>query len=135
MINIGRICLKTAGRDAGKKCVILDLEKNLVLIDGDVRRRKINVKHIEPTKQVIDIEQNASHEKVVEEFKKLGIELRETKPKKAKDRLKPIRAEQRKKMQPKFEEKPKKEEKKVEKTTTNEPQETKLEKELSKEEK
>ena len=74
MINIGRICLKTAGRDAGKKCVILDLEKNLVLIDGDVRRRKINVKHIEPTKQVIDIEQNASHEKVVEEFKKLGIE-------------------------------------------------------------
>ena len=33
-------------------------------------------------------------------------------------------------MQPKFEEKPKKEEKKVEKTTTNEPQETKLEKDM-----
>ena len=49
-IEIGRICVKTAGRDASKKCVIIDLlDDKYVLIDGETRRRKCNIIHIEPS--------------------------------------------------------------------------------------
>jgi len=45
---IGRVCMKIAGRDAGKIGVIVDtLENGFVLIDGAVRRRKCNVMHLE----------------------------------------------------------------------------------------
>jgi len=43
----GRICVKTAGRDAGLKCVIVDvLDDKFVLIDGETRRRKCNILHL-----------------------------------------------------------------------------------------
>ncbi|WP_457611716.1 KOW motif-containing protein, partial [Methanocaldococcus sp.] len=36
-IEIGRVCIKTLGREAGNTCVIVDiLDKNFVLIDGNV---------------------------------------------------------------------------------------------------
>ena len=35
MFEIGRLCVKIAGRDAGNKCVIVDvIDKNFVMIDG-----------------------------------------------------------------------------------------------------
>ena len=41
MIEVGRLCVKIAGRDAGKKCVITELiDEKLVMIDGETRRRK-----------------------------------------------------------------------------------------------
>src|SRR3989344_3996604 len=59
MIEIGRLCLKTAGRDAGMKCVIVDiLDDKFVLIDGQTRRRKCNILHLEPLKEVIKIKKN-----------------------------------------------------------------------------
>ena len=82
MIEIGRLCVKTAGRDAGLKCIIIDIiDNNYVLIDGQTRRRKCNILHLEPLKEVIDVRKNASHENIREEFKKLSLEARETKPK------------------------------------------------------
>ena len=54
MIEVGRICMKTAGREAGKFCVVLDvLEDGLVLVTGPkaattVKRRKCSIHHIEP---------------------------------------------------------------------------------------
>ena len=82
MIEIGRICVKIAGRDAGKKCVIIDiLDDKYVLIDGETRRRKCNVLHIEPLNQVVKIEKNAGHEAVAKALDKLGIKARATKPK------------------------------------------------------
>ena len=81
-LTIGRLCVKIAGRDAGKKCVVLDhIDKNYVLIDGETRRRKCNIMHLEPLDQTIEIPKNANHEQVVETFKKLGLESRSTKPK------------------------------------------------------
>ena len=60
MIEIGRICVKIAGRDAGLKCVIVDiLDDKSVLIDGETRRRKCNVLHLEPSKEVIKIKIDA----------------------------------------------------------------------------
>ena len=82
MIEIGRIVVKTAGRDAGKKAVIIDvLDDKFILIDGETRRRKCNILHIEPLNQAVKIEKNASHEEVSKALKELGIESRITKPK------------------------------------------------------
>ncbi len=84
MMEVGRLCLKIAGRDAGKKCIIVDvLDDHTLLIDGQTRRRKCNIMHIEPTREVLKIKKGASHAEVVTAFKKLGLEMRESKPKKA----------------------------------------------------
>ena len=61
MMDIGRVCVKLAGRDSGKKCVIISVvDANTVMIDGATRRRKCNVKHLEPLAQVLEIAENAS---------------------------------------------------------------------------
>ena len=78
MIEIGRIVIKTAGRDASKKAVIVDIiDNNFVLIDGETRRRKCNIKHLEPLAQVVKIKKNASHEEVSKVLKEIGIKVRE----------------------------------------------------------
>ena len=87
MIEIGRLILKTAGRDAGKYGLIIDvIDDNFVMIDGQVRRRKVNIKHIEPLLPVLKISKNAPHEKVIEILSKEGIEVVEKKPKPAKQK-------------------------------------------------
>lgn len=84
MIEIGRLCVKLAGRDAGMKCVVVDvLGNNLVMIDGQTRRRKCSIRHLEPLEPVLKIKKGASHSEVSGEFKKLKIEARESKPKKS----------------------------------------------------
>lgn len=109
MIKIGRIYVKIAGRDAGKKCVIVeDLGKGIVMIDGETRRRKCNIKHLEPIETKIDIKKRASKEEVKEALKTVGIIARETKPK-------PKTQKPTKKKQKKTDEKTKKEEKKTKK--------------------
>ena len=76
MIEIGRIVVKIAGRDAGKKCVIVDvLDNNFVLIDGETRRRKCNVLHLEPLDKTVEIKEKASHEDVIEALKEIGIDV------------------------------------------------------------
>ena len=74
MFDIGRLCLKIAGRDAGKKCIIIDkINERLVLIDGQTRRRKCNIFHLEPLSETVEIQKNASHEDVVSTLNKLNI--------------------------------------------------------------
>ena len=83
MIEIGRICVKIAGRDAGKQCVVVDIiDDNHVLIDGETRRRKCNITHLEPTNRKIAVKKGADHAAVSAAFKELGIELPVKKPKK-----------------------------------------------------
>ena len=92
MIEIGRICLKLAGRDGGREAVIVDiLDNNFVLIDGNVRRRKCNILHLEPTSKKIDIKKGASHEEVKKEFVKLELPVWETKKKEKVERPRKIR--------------------------------------------
>ena len=84
MFDIGRICVKIAGRDAGKRCVIVEKHDNgLVLIDGQVRRRKSNVKHLEPLDLTVSLSAGASHEQVKKALATINIEVRDTKPKNA----------------------------------------------------
>jgi len=80
MMEIGRLCIKLAGREAGKKVVIVDvIDDNFVLIDGNVKRRRCNVDHLEPLPEKIDIKKGASTEEIKKIFKEKGI-LEERKP-------------------------------------------------------
>lgn len=89
MFEVGRLCVKIAGRDAGQKCVIVDVEKDgFVLIDGLTRRRKCNIKHLEPLKTTLKISKGASHDVVAKEFDALGMKLLEKKSKKPTQRQK-----------------------------------------------
>lgn len=82
MIEPGRLCIKIAGRDAGKKCVIVEiLDDKFVTIDGETRRRKCNIMHLELLDEKIDIKKGASHSDVSAAFTKIGLKARETKPK------------------------------------------------------
>lgn len=66
VFDIGRICIKLAGRDAGSRCIIIDtLGNNRVLVDGETRRRPCNIGHLEPTGQTLDIAKNAPHDAVL----------------------------------------------------------------------
>lgn len=83
MITIGRVCIKLAGRDSGKHCVILsEAKNNKVLIDGETRRKEVNLLHLEPLETTLDLKANASHADVQTAFKKLNLTTRTTKPKK-----------------------------------------------------
>jgi len=98
-ITIGRLCIKIAGRDAGKKAVVVDiLDKNFVMIDGEVRRKRCNILHLEPLNEVIDLKKGASHDDVKAAFKKLKITLKDKKSKPKKDRKKSIRGKKKKKL-------------------------------------
>jgi large subunit ribosomal protein L14e len=75
-IEVGRICVKIAGREAGSKCIIVDvIDKNFVLITGPqkitkVKRRRVNVNHVEPTEKKIDIKRGESDEEIAEAIDK-----------------------------------------------------------------
>ena len=87
MIEIGRLCVKLAGRDAGKRCVVVDiLDNRNVMIDGETRRRKCNISHLALLSQKLEISKGESHESVVRAFKKLKIDVAETKPKEKTER-------------------------------------------------
>ena len=108
VMEIGRLAIKTAGREAGKKCVIVGvIDNNYVLIDGDVRRKRCNITHLEPLGETIKIEKNASHDVIVSEFRNLGTEIKERTAKEKKEKPKKIRAKKTP-AEEKKEEKPKK---------------------------
>ncbi len=91
MYDIGRLCVKIAGRDAGKKCVIVDVEGRMALIDGQTRRRKCNLSHLEPLDEVVKIKKGASNAEVAKALSALKIEVRATKPKKTPARPRKVR--------------------------------------------
>lgn len=78
IFDIGRICVKTLGREAGRKCVIVDIiDKNFVLVTGPkdisgVRRRRANVKHLEPTPEKIEINRGAGDDEVKKALEAAG---------------------------------------------------------------
>jgi len=71
--------LKTAGREAGKYCVVLKkMDENFVLITGPkaatkVKRRRCNIEHLEPLTHKIKIAAEASDSEVLKAFEKETI--------------------------------------------------------------
>jgi len=66
-IEVGRICVKIAGREAGEKCVIVEVidDKFVEVVGTSMKNRKCNIKHLEPLDQIIEIKSED-----VEEIKK-----------------------------------------------------------------
>ncbi len=92
MMEVGRLCMKIAGRDANLMCVVVEvLDGNYVLVDGETRRKKCNIKHLEPTKKVIKIKSGAARDDVKAEFKKLGLGFFEPKSKTPEARVKRVK--------------------------------------------
>lgn len=56
-IEVGRICVKIAGREAGEKCVIVDIidDKFVEIVGKSIKNRRCNIKHLEPVDQVMEI--------------------------------------------------------------------------------
>ncbi|MCS7123178.1 MAG: 50S ribosomal protein L14e [Candidatus Aenigmarchaeota archaeon] len=78
-MEVGRICRKIAGREAGKYCVVLKkIDENFVLVTGPkqvtgVKRRKCNITHLQPTEHKIEIKEEASDEEVAKALNEQGI--------------------------------------------------------------
>ena len=99
MFEVGRVCIKLAGRDAGRHCIIIDVMDDVfVMIDGQTRRRKCNIRHLEPLDKVLKIKKGASHADVVKVLKEEGITVVETKPKKKSQ--KPVKSKKSKETMP-----------------------------------
>ena len=114
LFQVGRLAVKIAGRDAGRKCVIVELiDQNFAVIDGDVRRKKVNLRHLEPLTQTVDLKDKASHDEVKKAFEKLELPVWEKKSKTPAPRVKKTKKV---KAKPATEKKVKKETKKEEKT-------------------
>ncbi|MBU0898870.1 MAG: 50S ribosomal protein L14e [Nanoarchaeota archaeon] len=128
MYEVGRICVKTAGREAGKYCVVVKkVDTSFVMVTGPreitgVKRRRCNVVHLEPILEKIKISSDASDSEVAKTLEKENIfeKLQIKKP--DLEKIKKMRAEK--------EDKKEKQEKKKEK---EKPKEDKKEKPKKKE--
>jgi len=93
-IEVGRVCVKIAGRESGRKCVIVDIiDDNFVLVTGPksltgVKRRRANIKHLEPTEVKVDIRRGAEDEEVLKAIEEAG--LKEWMAERVKPKLKPF---------------------------------------------
>lgn len=78
-IEIGRVCKKLTGREAGRYCVVIDsVNEGYVMITGpreitDVRRRQCNILHLEPTDDKLDIKKGATDEEIAKALETAGL--------------------------------------------------------------
>ena len=65
LYNVGRVCVKVVGREAGSHCVVVEQnEDNYVTVTGPknisgVRRRLCNIRHLEPLETILEISSGA----------------------------------------------------------------------------
>jgi large subunit ribosomal protein L14e len=77
-IEVGRICVKQFGREQGNKCVIVDvMDKSFILVTGPkklsgVKRRRVNLNHVAPLEDKIEINKGASDEEVTQVLEDSG---------------------------------------------------------------
>jgi large subunit ribosomal protein L14e len=76
MISVGQVCIKTAGREKGSVCVIVEVkDDNYVTIDGNVKRRRCSISHLSVLPQKIKVKKSAPTKEVKEELAKAGFEV------------------------------------------------------------
>ena len=77
-IEVGRVCVKVAGRESGRKCVIVDvMDKSFVMVTGPkkvtgVKRRRVNINHVAPLEDAIQVKRGASDEEVTQMLEAAG---------------------------------------------------------------
>ncbi len=79
LYEVGRICVKTMGREAGSYCVIVEAQDaKTVLITGPknisgVRRRLCNTRHLEPLDSTLDIKAGADDSSIEKALEAAGL--------------------------------------------------------------
>jgi len=74
LIEVGRVCIKTKGRLAGKKCVVIGIEKGFAIVAGErEKKRKCNFTHLFPTSHKIHVSKDSSQEEIIKHLK--GVKL------------------------------------------------------------
>jgi large subunit ribosomal protein L14e len=77
-IEVGRICIKQAGREIGNKCVVIDvMDKSFILVTGPkkltgIKRRRVNLNHVSPLDDKIEVKRGASDEEVTQALEAAG---------------------------------------------------------------
>ncbi len=59
-IEIGRVCVKTAGREAGQKCAIVEVidDKFVEIVGENIKNRRCNIRHLEPLDETVEVSEN-----------------------------------------------------------------------------
>ena len=92
MVKAGQVVMKIAGRDAGKIGLVVEvLDDNFVLIDGAVRRKKCNIKHLEFLGQEVKISKNANSEEAAKALNSIRFSFKKEEKKKKEKKEKPIK--------------------------------------------
>ncbi len=67
-IDVGSVCVKTTGREAGKKAVVLEIvDDGHVVVQGTgVRKRKCNIAHLLPTGKKLNVGKNVTEKELNE---------------------------------------------------------------------
>ena len=79
MIEVGSVCLKTVGREAGSYCVVLKkVNQSFVSVTGPnlltgVKRRRCNTNHLQPTDYRLEIKEDANDEEVIAAYEKANL--------------------------------------------------------------
>lgn len=88
MMEVGRVCMKISGREAGNFCVVVKVvDKTFVEITGPkqltgIKRRKCNIMHLQQTPYKIEIKEGASDKEIIEALRKskltrkLGLKMK-----------------------------------------------------------
>jgi len=131
-LNVGRICVKTAGREAGRyACVLKKMDANFVLVTGPrvltgVKRRRCNVEHLEPTQYSVDVKSEAGDKEVIAAYGKAGLltklGLRKPSPEVVKEAEKKVAKKPEKEEKPEKKKKKEKPKKGVKKTEEKKPE-------------
>ena len=89
-MDVGQTCIKTAGREAGKTCVVVDkVDENFVTVTGpQVKRRRCNVAHLEKLGQKLTLKKGVTDSEVNDALLKADLikkeDIKEKKPPKEK---------------------------------------------------
>lgn len=61
-LDIGAVCIKTTGREAGNKAVVVEVasEQFVSIIGPKIRKRKCNIAHLIPTGKKISVTKGVS---------------------------------------------------------------------------
>jgi len=77
MNDIGRVCIKIAGKDAGKYCVVLEkIDDTYVLVDGEVARKRCNISHLKPLNIILKVKKNSDKQEIIDALSEEGIKIR-----------------------------------------------------------
>lgn len=87
LLELGRVCMKIAGREGGKYCVVVKpvdkgkKDKSFVFVTGPklltgVKRRKCNIEHLKATEYKLEISTDAADEQVISAYEKAGLVMK-----------------------------------------------------------